>query len=55
MVVLKSIACLRYQSCETEDWEQSKAARWLEELRELAIDHLPGYEAAPWGWDRRKA
>lgn len=47
--VFKAIACLRYQSCETPDWTETKAHAMLFDLM-LAIGHkLPGYEEAPWG------
>lgn len=52
VTVLKSIACLRYQSCETEDYERTLAWRVLDTLREYAIDELVGYRDAPWGWER---
>ena len=52
ITVLKSIACLRYQSCERPGYEQSFAADILRRLQSEAIRRLPGYDAAPWGWTR---
>lgn len=51
VVVLKQIACLRYQSCERPDWEESRACKLLGSIEGLAISQLPGYDAAPWGID----
>jgi hypothetical protein len=53
VAVLKSIACLQYQSCETDDYEGSFAADILRRLEAAAINALPGYDAAPWGWARQ--
>lgn len=50
--VLKSVQCLRYQSCETDDFDTTLAARVLNALESAAIAHLPGYDKAPWGWQR---
>lgn len=52
VVIIKSCRCLRYQSCETDDYPQTLAYRVLDEIEDLAICALPGYEAAPWGWKR---
>lgn len=52
IVVLKSIACLDYQSCETDDWPTTRAYRLLETIKDRAIWRLPGMDAAPWGWTR---
>ena len=43
IVALKSIDCYEYQSCETEDWEQSEAYRFCTALRRHLIHELPGY------------
>lgn len=47
--VLKSVSCLRYQSCEHPEWETSEAYAFLESLEQSAINALPGYEEAAWG------
>ena len=52
VAVLKSIDCLDYQSCETDDWTETPASRLLQRVRAVAIRRLPGYESAPWGWTR---
>lgn len=49
VVILKLCACLSYQSCESEDWETTKAHALLAEIKDAAIRLLPGYEEAPWG------
>lgn len=50
-IVLKSIACLRYQSCESDDYEQSAAYRLLQELEQDVIRSLWS-DDDPWGWER---
>ena len=52
VVVLKSISCLRYQSCERPDYAQSDAAKLLNSIERDAIRSLTGYKVAPWGWTR---
>lgn len=52
--VLKAINCLEYQSCEHPGWQTSTARVFLDEMRSEAINHLPGYDAAPWEWKREK-
>jgi hypothetical protein len=49
VVILKSIHCLRYQSCEAEDYERTLAAQLLDRIEKHAISCLPGYSDAPWG------
>lgn len=49
--VIKAIHCLNYQSCETDDWEQSEAFTFLEALTSNLLHRLPGYDGAPWGID----
>jgi len=51
VVCLKAVSCLRYQSCEHDGWEGSRAARFLEAVEGAAISALPGYDSAPWGID----
>lgn len=51
VVVLKQIACLRYQSCERPDWEESRACKLLGRIEWLVISQLPGFAEAPWGID----
>lgn len=45
---MKFIQCLRYQSCETPDWEDTEAAALLDRLQIDIIRMLPGYEDANW-------
>jgi hypothetical protein len=47
--VIKSCQCLGYQSCECDDWNETKAKRLLDRIEAHAISKLPGYDAAPWG------
>lgn len=46
--VIKACDCLNYQCCEFEGWKDTKAARIIDEIRESAIDSLPGMDAAAW-------
>ncbi len=46
--VLKAVACLDYQSCESDDWETSEARAILEAIKSAAITSLPGYDEAEW-------
>ncbi len=46
--VIKAAQCLDYQSCETEDWEQTMAKKLLDAIIATAITKLPGYDDAPW-------
>lgn len=55
VVVLKSCDCVEYQSCETDDYYTSLAYKILDALRRAVIAQLPGYERAPWGWERPRA
>lgn len=50
IVALKAIACYVYQSCETDDWEESEAYAFCQALKDHMIGLLPGYEDGP-GWD----
>ncbi len=54
VVVLKSIACYEYQSCEHAGWQDSDAKRICEALTQACVNALPGYDAAPWGFDQRR-
>ena len=51
VVVLKSIACYEYQTCEHPTWKESAAFEFCEMLRHHTIALLPGWEDAPWGID----
>ena len=48
--VLKLVRSLDYQSCETDDWPMTLAARQLEWIMGEAISALPGYEDADWSF-----
>jgi hypothetical protein len=47
--IIKLCNCYDYQACETDDYYESVAAKWIDGLRHHAISNLPGYEEAPWG------
>jgi len=49
VTILKLCDCLEYQSCDTDDYAETEAARLLMAIRNLAIRRLPGYDDAPWG------
>ena len=46
--LLKLCDCYDYQACETEDYDESAAARFVNRLRKYAIMNLPGYDQALW-------
>lgn len=47
--VLKACDCFAYQSCESDDWEETEVFSIVEALRSRAISALPGYDDAIWG------
>lgn len=49
LTILKLCSCYDYQACETDDYEETDAARIIRRIRGSAIGDLPGYDAAPWG------
>ena len=52
ILVLGSIRCLRYQSCEAEDYAQTNACKLLNWIEALCISRLINVADAPWGWTR---
>lgn len=50
VALLKMLDCLEYQSCESDDWENTVAYRLLNAIRRAAIRAIPGYEDAPWDY-----
>ncbi len=48
VVLLKLCACYDYQACETQDYDDTDAAKSVDFLRYRIIDRLPGYGEAPW-------
>lgn len=49
--LIKAVRCFEYQSCESETWASSPIAQLMEALVRHAINNLPGYEQAAWGFD----
>jgi hypothetical protein len=45
---IKAVQCLRYQSCECDDFEESIAFKLIEAIIADAIPRLEGYESAQW-------
>ena len=45
---IKACHCLAYQSCETDDWEETEAAAILRAIEASAVRKLPGYDEAAW-------
>ena len=45
---LKLIQCLDYQSCETDDWDNTTACKLLDRYRRLLVSKLPGYDDCHW-------
>lgn len=41
------------QSCVVEGYRDSEVAAFVEALISTAIECVPGYDEAPWGWDER--
>lgn len=50
VAILKLCDSLQYQSCETENYEQTTAYKLLHAIRQAAIRALPGYDGAPWAF-----
>jgi len=46
--VLKAINCLDYQSCEHNTWKRSNARKILDDIRDICINKLPGYDDFQW-------
>jgi hypothetical protein len=60
VLAVKSLQCYGYQSCEHPEWEASEAKRKTERLEAAILatfpqpvdpNSLPGYDAAPWGFE----
>lgn len=52
IALIKLLDCLDYQSCEHDGWSESYAKRFVNWATAWATHKLPGYEAAPWGYER---
>lgn len=52
ILVLGSIRCLRYQSCEADGYRETNAAQILDAIESMAIRHLCNVHESPWGWTR---
>jgi hypothetical protein len=52
VLVLGSVRCLRYQSCETEAYPTSPAAQLLDAIEAEACRQLINVHDAPWGFTR---
>jgi hypothetical protein len=52
VLVLASVRCLRYQSCEAADYETTRAARFLDAIESAAVHALINPHEAPWGFTR---
>jgi hypothetical protein len=51
VAALKLIRCYEYQSCEHDGWESSASKQFCAGLTSAIIEHLSGYQCAPWGID----
>ncbi len=49
--IIKACDCYDYQACETDDYNTTDAHRIVDNIRERAINNLPGYDEAPWEID----
>lgn len=52
--VLRALSCYEYQSCETDDWNESIAKAICDALRLKVCDRIGGADA-PWEWTREEA
>jgi hypothetical protein len=52
VLVLGSVRCLRYQSCEAPDYAETRAARFLDGIEAEACRRLIDTHDAPWGFTR---
>jgi hypothetical protein len=52
VLVLGSVRCLRYQSCETADYATTRAAVFLDRIEAEACRKLISTHEAPWGFTR---
>ncbi len=50
--IIKLVQSLDYQSCETDDWRSTLAARQLDWILGAAFRTLPGYDQADWSWSQ---
>lgn len=48
--ILKMCNGLDYQSCETDDWRETRAYALLQAIKDAAIRELPGYDDGPWDY-----
>ena len=46
--ILKACKCLKYQSCETDDYCESEAYAIVQAIIQTAIENIDGYEDAQW-------
>ena len=49
--IFKCVQCWQYQSCETEDYQDTQAWKYSHYVVGALISRLPGYEKAAWGLD----
>lgn len=52
VLILQAVRCVRYQSCETPEYETSLAHRILEAIQAKAIHNLTSVDDAPWEYTR---
>ncbi len=52
ILALGSIRCLRYQSCEADDYSDTNACKLLNWIESLCVSHLISVAESPWGWTR---
>lgn len=44
--IYKMCGCYAYQSCESDNWQQTQAHEQIEAIKNEAISRLPGYDTA---------
>lgn len=48
--IIKSAKCYQYQACETDDFADSEARKVTDDIVMHAIQRLPGFDEAVWGF-----
>lgn len=46
--IAKAVDCYAYQACECDDWDETSASRFVDDMRRALVCQLADYEAAPW-------
>lgn len=55
IALIKLTHCYDYQCCEVFDYDSSVAAGVMRDIRDFAIHKTPGYNDAPWAYEKGRA